>query len=610
MFQIQKHDGVRAYNNPHRHHLAYLIGGLGSPLSAMFSKRVPWYTPPGFILRPKEVPVRRVFRVLVLSGCLGFLAAPIFLQRALSSPQSSPSRDEFSLQVSGHIYRADTNQPVRNAVVSLSGMVAGQPFAEPPTTLTDASGAYRFDDLGPGYYTLLVDGGPYFASTHSPGIDLRQAPLADPVDVKLEPTGILSGTVTTASGSPVPGLFVQVMQNAASNQPPESVPVMTDDLGAFQITGIHAGNRQLAVTVDQGGPPIAYYPAAESLSSAGTVAVKAGIETTGIQIKLPEKAATDPTTQNPEPISGRVLRSDNGAPIPGAIVTLRFIGQPALGKRPPSLYAIADADGAYRFPSVGAGNYQIGAKASGFVPMSSIPVQRVSSESAPLSGVETRLQAAGVIAGTVTGTAGEPLWLMSVVAFRRDGVRDTQAGFALTDFLGNFRVSLPAPGEYYLKVGMPPFGSQAQLSYATRYYPNEGSEDAAQPIEVQPGFTVPNTQFTLPAIPTFTLAVRIQSQQTDRSVIYFFNIQKGDSIQRPVPQTPPLSVNRFVFASAGSKVSFRNVPNGTYTVSIDRADVARDSSGRIIRATSLGAPLATANAQVNGADVMVEIPLP
>jgi len=64
-------------------------------------------------------------------------------------------------------------------------------------------------------------------------------------------------------------------------------------------------------------------------------------------------------------ITGRVVRTDTGAPVKGAAIRLMPPIMPGNGQ---FQTAITDSNGNYSFPTVRDGTYEIGVSASGFVP--------------------------------------------------------------------------------------------------------------------------------------------------------------------------------------------------------------------------------------------------
>src|SRR5271168_953425 len=86
--------------------------------------------------------------------CLA-LCATIGAQRAAAQSNSSATPQQPGA-ITGHIYRADNNEPVPRAIVSLNP-VGGRGVAvtaSPQSTRTDITGTYTFTTVTPGNYIL------------------------------------------------------------------------------------------------------------------------------------------------------------------------------------------------------------------------------------------------------------------------------------------------------------------------------------------------------------------------------------------------------------------------------------------------------------------------
>ena len=83
------------------------------------------------------------------------LCGTTFAPRAAAQNNSSTTPQQPG-QITGHVYRADTNEPLPRAVVSLNpqGGRGITVTASPQSTRTDVNGAYTFTTVTPGNYTL------------------------------------------------------------------------------------------------------------------------------------------------------------------------------------------------------------------------------------------------------------------------------------------------------------------------------------------------------------------------------------------------------------------------------------------------------------------------
>jgi hypothetical protein len=232
-------------------------------------------------------------------------------------------------------------------------------------------------------------------------------------------------------------------------------------------------------------------------------------------VKLPTTSPVGPgkPPQRPAPtqtskaisageLSGRVIDDDNRA-IADAAVWL--IGTTSLFR------ASTDSRGRFVFPAVATGDYVVVAGKVGFydgaygkrranglpVPLSFVPGQA-------LSDVQIELFRSGVITGSIVDEATEPVVGARVVAIRRFFAgtewRYAEAGSALTDDEGVYRIYSLPPGEYLvmtpttqINVEIPearlsaagiPNVNARDLAYPTLFYASSRYSELALPVQL------------------------------------------------------------------------------------------------------------------------------
>ncbi len=197
-------------------------------------------------------------------------------------------------------------------------------------------------------------------------------------------------------------------------------------------------------------------------------------------------------------ISGRVVRADTSAPLPKTYVTLTLSTQSSQATT-----VRTDSGGNFVFPEVAPGTYRMRAQRNGFVAQSYIPrgsnTPGVLTLSAAqrLDKIEFRMEAAGVIAGTVTDEDGDPVENVSVFALRLQfNVGGRRQSFSTrngrTDDAGDFRIPGLTPGYYFVQAPAGPssIGGSMQvqpIAYSPTYYPGTTNLDEARRIQVLPG---------------------------------------------------------------------------------------------------------------------------
>jgi Carboxypeptidase regulatory-like domain len=226
-------------------------------------------------------------------------------------------------------------------------------------------------------------------------------------------------------------------------------------------------------------------------------------------------------------ISGHVYRTDTGAPLAKANVTLRGSPQQdvpgtTLPASMPETTRTAP-DGSFSFIDVAPGNYMIRVERTGYIGQFYGETRgmqtgtRVSvSAGQTVENIDFHLSAAGVISGTIYDEDNEPIEGMQVSAIqvryspggrqREVTLRTTQ-----TDDLGNYRLSGLTPGSYYVKTGvnrdaMSFGGGRGGVNYGARYYPGALSTDSAQRVQVTSGGEARGVQLSVSPEKTYSIS--------------------------------------------------------------------------------------------------------
>src|SRR6266571_3778169 len=207
-----------------------------------------------------------------------------------------------------------------------------------PVTV-DADGKFEVTGLRAGAYTVSASSPGYVLSDENSKAFYRPG---DNITLTLVKGGVITGRVTNSSGDPVVGALVRAIKIREPDDKPARAPgggmfsqitealnamlgpYKTDDRGIYRIYGLAPGTYQVAAggrgamgfTLGGGNPYDAdaptYYPSS-TLDTAGDVAVAAGGEATGIDIRYRNNRGYS--------ISGSVT-SSNGPPPQGTTVLL------------------------------------------------------------------------------------------------------------------------------------------------------------------------------------------------------------------------------------------------------------------------------------------------
>ncbi len=225
-------------------------------------------------------------------------------------------------------------------------------------------------------------------------------------------------------------------------------------------------------------------------------------------------------------ISGKVVDARTGAALAHCSVQIadtKDRGQPRT--------VTSGDDGAFAFDGLYRGKYSLTAERHGYLTQSYEEHDQFSTAVAVgpglvSEGLTFRLMPEGVLTGTITDEAGEPVRGAQVRLFEdqdEDGVRSTQQRFqVMSDDRGLYEISGLRPGAYFLAVTAHPWYAQGMqrrpdgdasqngniqtldLAYPTTFYPGATDQDGATPIPVKGGERL-EANVTLAAQPALRL---------------------------------------------------------------------------------------------------------
>jgi protocatechuate 3,4-dioxygenase beta subunit len=307
-------------------------------------------------------------------GGIGAVSVP----GILGTPGVQPPRDIQTQTgqsiVRGRIIGTDTGQPLRRALVRITGAnLRGL-----RSTLTDADGRYEFTGLPAGSFTVTADKPAYAAWTFgqtqplTPGkpVVVTANQIVDNVDIRLPRGAVISGRILDEFGDPVPDVQVAPLRTEYMNGQRHVVQsgriALTNDIGEYRLYGLGTGQYMVSATLrgplfvavaangsagpvqgaeDRTGYAPTYYPGTPDLHAATKIAVAAG--QTRAEVNFSLSAARTAT------ISGIVVDAE-GRPFSGRGVT-------AIPRGGSMVMATApiDAGGLFTVPSVPPGEYRL-----------------------------------------------------------------------------------------------------------------------------------------------------------------------------------------------------------------------------------------------------------
>ena len=230
-----------------------------------------------------------------ISGALMLALAIASTNAAISTASSQvkpTSSDRRASSLTGRVVD-ESGQPIPNAKVNINAV--SRAFDRYRTVSSDEDGSFRFDDLKPGSYRIDVYAGGYYLDGSNRGPTYYRP--GNSVSARMMKGGVLTGTVTNATGEPV----ISVMVTAVRVRDIEGRPARrrerfpgqrwTDDRGVYRLYGLPPGTYLIRAggATDWGSRAYqddapTYHPSA-TRDGAEEVTLQAGQEVGGIDIR-------------------------------------------------------------------------------------------------------------------------------------------------------------------------------------------------------------------------------------------------------------------------------------------------------------------------------------
>ena len=240
-----------------------------------------------------------------------------------------------------------------------------------------------------------------------------------------------------------------------------------------------------------------------------------------------QESATAKSSGSLPAISGHIYRTDTGAPLARAVVTLYTLTAKSDGR-----YQRTETttDGSYSFNDVPAKTYTVAATCEGFVRQDyssdgtlTGKFLAINSEN-PLQNIDFHLAEAGVISGSIVDERDLPVVEIEVSAVQ---VVATPGGFksarriqvTRTDKQGSFHLSGLEPGSYYVCVNGPN-GNEIPSrvpgrGYRETYYSHAMSLSDAQQVRVFAGDETKDIRISVPAEKRYSITVSVSGTEQD-----------------------------------------------------------------------------------------------
>lgn len=284
-------------------------------------------------------------------------------------PAGATSRTNLATgSLAGAIVSSTDRAPLARARVILTSQV----LTEPRVTIAGVNGAYRFDRLPAGSYSLTASASGYAPQEYgarraapAAAVPLNDGQAITGIDIALQPAGVIAGQIRDEDGRPFVGAAVEALVSRFTDGQATLVSMstaQTDDRGQFRLTGLPAGEYYVSAldpafanVGDATGPlryTPTYYPGVVFAEDATRVAVTVGVEPPPINFAL--------KIIRPARVTGLLYTEDRRQLVSGSLIMSPIHGEGLTSV--PSHDAMIRGDGTFVFRNAPPGRYQIRAR--------------------------------------------------------------------------------------------------------------------------------------------------------------------------------------------------------------------------------------------------------
>lgn len=225
----------------------------------------------------------------------------IFAQAPVADAPAAPKR-----YITGTVIDGTTQQPLRKTVVRLVRDHWGRAQAEndaDAVSVTGTDGKFKLGPVSPGDHLVGYAHSGYLNPRQpdhaAVAVHVEESEDPAPLQLRLMPYAVLSGTVIDEDGDPVDHATVQLMKRGESGRWESTSGAESDDQGRYRITGVAPGSYALLASAEPewaqpkkapDGRVRRYlgtlYPSALSIADAERLQVGAGVHLSGRDIRL------------------------------------------------------------------------------------------------------------------------------------------------------------------------------------------------------------------------------------------------------------------------------------------------------------------------------------
>lgn len=189
----------------------------------------------------------------LLSAWLFLAATTLSAQVPQAPPPATPAG---TARLRGHVFAADTGQPLRRAQVRIVAIE----IRENRMATTDENGAYEFKEVRAGRYTISASKGNYVNVSYGQQrpndapkpLEILDNQTVERVDLTLPRGSVITGRVVDEFGEPVSEVQIAAQRYQFMQGQRRLVPVggsaSTNDIGEFRLFGVAPGQYYLSAT--------------------------------------------------------------------------------------------------------------------------------------------------------------------------------------------------------------------------------------------------------------------------------------------------------------------------------------------------------------------------
>jgi hypothetical protein len=250
---------------------------------------------------------------------------------------------------------SDSGQPIPHALIFVTGSAGA---SQQRTTVTDDAGNFQVAGLDASLYFVRASAPSYLTAPTDPeALVFPSYRIGDSVNISMIKGGVITGTVTSATGQPlvqaaVRAIMIRDAKGKPATAPRFPVERLTDDRGVYRMYGLmpgvylvsaggHIGFPNNAGVYDFDSPT---YAPSSTRDSAAEIEVRSGEENSGVDIRH----RGDPGHSISGTINGPPSRNSNGsislAQSVNGVSQLAAITFQLPGSRGFAFYGVADGE--------------------------------------------------------------------------------------------------------------------------------------------------------------------------------------------------------------------------------------------------------------------------